>query len=64
MTMITKYYFRSLNEKIFPILSVTEMNASFYNNFMSRSLGFAVLAFLDKKLVNQLQFADLFIFNC
>jgi len=41
---------KSLNEKIFPILSVTEMNASFYNNFMSRSLGFAVLAFLDKKL--------------
>ena len=44
------YQLRNLNEKIFPILSVTEMNGSFYNNFTS-NLGFAVLAFLDRKLV-------------
>ena len=44
---------RSLNEKIFPILSVTEMTGSFYNNFIS-STGFAILASYDQKLVTLL----------
>ena len=44
---------RSLNEKIFPILSVTEMTGSFYNNFIS-SAGFAILASYDQKLVTLL----------
>ena len=41
---------RSLNEKIFPILSVTEMTGSFYNNFVTGA-GFAILASYDQKLV-------------
>ena len=44
---------RSLNEKIFPILSVTEMTGSFYNNFVS-SAGFAILASYDQKLVTMI----------
>merc|ERR1711879_316771 len=40
---------RKLFEKIFPILSMTEMKGNFYTNFTS-SLGFAILAFYDQKL--------------
>ena len=42
-----------LFEKIFPILSMTEMKGNFYSNFTS-NLGFAILAFYDKKLVKYL----------
>ena len=42
---------KKLNEQIFPILSVTEMTDNFYKNF-TNSAGFAVLAFLDMKLVS------------
>lgn len=44
-------FFRMLFEKIFPILSMTEMKGNFYSNFTS-NLGFAILAFYDKKLVD------------
>merc|ERR1711976_234434 len=40
---------KSLNEKIFPILSVTVMNDKFYQKFTSEA-GFAILAYLDDKL--------------
>ena len=42
--------YRTLFEKIFPILSMTEMKGNFYSNF-TNNLGFAILAFYDKKLV-------------
>ena len=51
--MCTVQCARSLNEKIFPILSVTEMTGSFYNNFIT-SAGFAILAYYDQKLVTLL----------
>ena len=46
-----KYFFyRLLFEQIFLILSMTEMKGNFYSNF-TNNLGFAILAFYDKKLV-------------
>ena len=50
---------KKLNEQIFPILSVTEMTDNFYKNF-TNSLGFAVLAFLDMKLVSIKTFQGLY----
>ena len=43
---------RSLNEKIFPILSVTEMSGSFYDVFTA-SLGCAYLAFVSGSVVSE-----------
>merc|ERR1712106_19447 len=40
---------RELNQKIFPILSVTEMSDNFYQAF-TKDTGFAFLAFHDKAL--------------
>merc|ERR1712142_1101363 len=41
---------RDLNQKIFPILSVTEMSDSFYNIFTEEDTGFAFLAYYSGML--------------
>jgi len=41
---------RDLNQKIFPILSVTEMGDSFYNIFTEEETGFAFLAYYSGML--------------
>eukprot|EP00091_Calanus_sinicus_P021174 TRINITY_DN6137_c0_g1_i2.p1 TRINITY_DN6137_c0_g1~~TRINITY_DN6137_c0_g1_i2.p1 ORF type:complete len:152 (-),score=39.99 TRINITY_DN6137_c0_g1_i2:255-710(-) len=41
---------RDINQKIFPILSVTEMSEDFYNNFIDEDTGFAFLAYYNDML--------------
>ena len=43
-------YFRSLNERIFPIVAIKQLADSFYTRFTENS-NFALIATCDKKLV-------------
>ena len=44
-------YFRSLNERIFPIVAIKQLADSFYTRFTTENSNFALIATCDKKLV-------------
>lgn len=43
-------YFRSLNERVFPIIAIKQLADSFYRKFLENA-NFALIATCDKKLV-------------
>ena len=49
--MSSFFFFRDINQKIFPILTVTDMSATQWNQFVKKDSGFAFLAYWNDMLV-------------
>ena len=44
-------HYRDINQKLFPILSISEMSDDFYKMFVEESQGFAFIAYYSNMLV-------------
>ena len=49
--MIIQKYFRDLNQKLFPILSIAETSDDFYKLFTDETTGFAFIAYYSDMIV-------------
>ena len=45
------FFLRDINQKIFPILTVTDMSANQWSQFVKKDSGFAFLAYWNDMLV-------------
>ena len=49
--IVTVFLLRDINQKIFPILTVTDMSANQWSQFVKKDSGFAFLAYWNDMLV-------------
>ena len=49
--IIIDFFLRDINQKIFPILTVTDMSANQWSQFVKKDSGFAFLAYWNDMLV-------------
>ena len=47
----SRNYFRELNQKLFPILSIAETSNEFYQMFTNETTGFAFIAYYSDMIV-------------